>query len=254
VSSLILATEALEKLDLVGQLRGIFVVVFAIGLFCGSVYLLLATNVGTKIGFLVAFAALTGFISMLGMIWSTSQFPLNSLHGPQPAWHVRQVVDNTEEAAAAPVRSIAEDGRTADTAVAGEIKAAVDTALTAEGGEFAQFTATTDYLTTDTKEVGGGSNGPLRKKALYSVVEIREVLKVEALPGQAPPRPRADPDKPPRYVVLVRDLGALRLPQYFTVVAFAVLFVISLVLLHRAERAGQAKVKGTDVEPKPALA
>lgn len=254
MSALILATEELEKLDLMGQLRGVLVVVFAIGLFCGSIYLLLATNIGSKMGFLISFAALTGFISMLGMIWATSQFPLNSLHGPQPAWKVRQIVDSPEQAAAPAVRQVEEQGRRSDIAAAGEIKAAVDTALTEEGGEFAEFNAATDYLATDTREIGGGSNGPFRKKPLYAVVEIRPVLKVEPLPGQAPPVARPDPDQDPRYVVLIRDLGALRLPQYFTVIAFAVLFGISLVLLHQAERARQGREKATEAEPKPALA
>jgi len=53
----ILAAEATKHLDLVGKLRGYFIVVFAVGLFCGSIYLLLATNLGGRLGFLVAFAS-----------------------------------------------------------------------------------------------------------------------------------------------------------------------------------------------------
>lgn len=252
MSALILATEEVAKLDLMGQLRGLFVVIFAVGLFCGSIYLLLATNLGSQLAFLVSFAALTGFISMLAMIWSTSQFPLNSLHGPQPAWHVREVVGDPGEAEEPLVRRIGEEGRVSETAVAGEIKAAVDTALTAPEGEFQEYNATTDYLSTDAREVGGGKSGLFGHKPLWAVVEVRPVVKVEALPGQAPPRPRVDPDKPAQYVVLERDLGALRLPQYVTVVAFGLLFLISLFLLHTLERSKQKA--GQDLEPKPAIA
>ncbi len=44
---------------------GVLVVLSAIGLFCGSAYLLLATNLGGRLGFLVAFASLTGFMVLL---------------------------------------------------------------------------------------------------------------------------------------------------------------------------------------------
>lgn len=247
---LMLAVEEEVSLSLGGQLRGLGVVVFAIILFCGSVYLLLATDVGGKISFLVCFAALTGFISMLAMIWSTSQFPLNSLHGPPPAWKVTEVTEDLAQAQVAKVRDIAEEGSVVDTAEAGEIKAAVDTAITHEGGEFQQFNATTDYLATASYEIGGGGSF-FSHTPHYAVAEIRSVLKVEALPGAAPPLPRADPEKEPLYVALVRDLGALRLPQYVTVVAFGLLFVISLVLLHREERGRQSKQGDGDLEPAP---
>lgn len=248
VFNLLLATEAPADLSLGGQLRGFGVVFFAIIMFCGSVYLLLATNVGNKLGFLLSFSAVTGFISLLAVIWSTSQFPLNSLHGPIPAWKVQEVVDEPAAAGIEAVRDIERSGTESDTAKAGEIKAAVDTAVTAAGGEFQRFNATTEYLAATTREIGGGGS-MFNHTPHYAVAEIHPVLKVEALPGAAPPRPRADPDKAPLYVVLVRDLGALRLPQYVTVVAFGLLFVISLVVLHREERKGQAKPSTGASEP-----
>lgn len=246
---LLLATEESVDLSLGGHLRGLGVVVFSIILFCGSVHLLLATNLGAKLGFLISFAAVTGFISMLAMIWSTSQFPLNSLHGPPPAWKVKAVVDDVAQAPIEAVRNIAQEGEVPQTAKVGEIKAAVDTAVTDEGGEFQTFTLTSDYLADKTYEIGGGGS-LISHKPKYAVLELRPVLKVTPLPGAAPPTPRADPDKAPKYIVLVRDLGALRLPQYVTVISFGLLFAISLVALHRMERAEQrAKVS---LEPSPA--
>ena len=44
---------------------GVLVTLSAIGLFCGSAYLLLATNLGGRLGFLVSFASLTGFMVLL---------------------------------------------------------------------------------------------------------------------------------------------------------------------------------------------
>ena len=44
----------------------------AVGLFCGSVYLLLGTNLGARLGFLVAAAGLTGFLVLLTTLWLTT--------------------------------------------------------------------------------------------------------------------------------------------------------------------------------------
>ena len=61
---------------------GVLVVLSAIGLFCGSAYLLLATNLGARLGFLVAFASLTGFMVLLTTLWWSSG---NSGIGPPTA-------------------------------------------------------------------------------------------------------------------------------------------------------------------------
>jgi hypothetical protein len=250
---LVLAAEEAAHLNLAEALRGLLVVVFAVGLFCGSVYLLLATDVGSRIGFLLSIAALSGFICMLAMIWSTSQFPLNSLHGPAAHWVLKEVVKSSGESKIPEVRDIDERGREVETAAAQEIKAAVDTGLTTEGAPFQSFAKTTDYLVTGTKEIGGGKKGLFKHRPLYAVVEVRPVQKVEVPAGAAPPAPKADPNKPASYVVLERDLGALRLPQYLTVIGAGIIFVISLLLLHSAERGRQVKEE-TQPEPEPVLA
>src|ERR1044071_3816367 len=95
---LILATEASEHLDLIRRIRGYAIVVFAVGLFCGSIYMVLATNLGARNGFLVAFASLCGFLTMLGLIWFTNLTPLNALHGPPPHWVVKEIVVNPSQA------------------------------------------------------------------------------------------------------------------------------------------------------------
>src|SRR5207237_10323022 len=87
----ILAAEATKQLDLIGKLRGYFIVVFAVGLFCGSIYMLLATNLGARLGFLVAFASFSGFLMLLAVIWFTNLTRLNALHGAAPDWVVQDV-------------------------------------------------------------------------------------------------------------------------------------------------------------------
>ena len=49
----------------------------AVGLFCGSAYLLLGTNLGARLGFLVAGACLSGFLVLLTSLWLTTATPLD---------------------------------------------------------------------------------------------------------------------------------------------------------------------------------
>ncbi len=249
----ILATEAAEHLDLMGKLRGYAIVVFAVGLFCGSIYLLLATDVGNRLGFMISFASLTGFLAMLGLIWFTNLTPLNALHGPGPHWKVQEVVDNPDQAKIERVRAIQEQGRPVDTAAQGEIKATVDGALTAEGSEFKLFTNAADYVVLEAEEIGGGNLPFFRHRPHYAVMAVQPAKKVDPLPGAAPPPPAADPTKPVKHVVLVRDLGALRQPPIVMTVAFSILFALSLYVMHNMERAA-LKAKAADLEPAPSPA
>lgn len=50
-------------------LRGALIVIVAFLILPGSVYMLLATNTGAKVGFLLAAAGLTGWMAVLGWIW-----------------------------------------------------------------------------------------------------------------------------------------------------------------------------------------
>lgn len=248
----ILATEAGgESLDLMGELRGYAIVVFAVGLFCGSIYLILATDIGNRMGFMVSFASLCGFLAMLGLIWFTNLTPLNALHGPGPHWKVTEIVDDPTQAKIEAVRSIQQGGRPVDVAAQGEIKATVDAALTAEDGEFKLFQNATDYVVIETEEIGGGNLSFFRHRPHYAVMAVQPAKKLDALPGAAPPLPTPDPSQPVKYVVLVRDLGALRQPPIIMAIAFTILFALSLYVMHNMERA-TLKAKKAELEPAPA--
>ena len=250
----VLATEAGgESLDLIGELRGYAIVVFAVGLFCGSIYLILATDVGNRMGFMVSFASLCGFLAMLGLIWFTNLTPLNALHGPGPHWKVSEIVDDPVGAKIDAVRSIQQNGRPVDAAAQGEIKATVDGALTAEGGEFKLFQSATDYVVIETEEIGGGNLSFFRHRPHYAVMAVQAAKKLEALPGAAPPLPTADPAQPVKHIVLVRDLGALRQPPIIMAFAFSILFALSLYVMHNMERAA-LKAKAAELEPAPSPA
>ena len=53
------------------EIRGILFVTIGVVALCGSVYLLLGTNLGFRLGFLVAMAGLFGWLLILGMVWLT---------------------------------------------------------------------------------------------------------------------------------------------------------------------------------------
>ncbi len=246
----ILATEAGGHLDVVGQLRGYAIVFFSVTLFCGSIYMVLATDVGSRMGFLVSFAALTGFLAMLGLIWFTNLTPLNALHGPPPHWKVLEISDSPAQAKTEDVKQIDQKGVPLEAAAQGEIKATVDAAVTAEGGDFKLFSKTTDYVVVNAEQLGGGSLAFFRHRPLFGVMAIQAAKSVEPLPGAAPPPPAADTTKPVKYVVLERDLGAMRQPPLVMATAFTILFLLTLYVMHNTERAEQ-KARAAELEPTP---
>ena len=65
------------------QLRGILITIIAVLTFCGSAYFILSTNLGARLGFLVAFAALAGWLFIMGAIWWSYG---KGLLGPDASW------------------------------------------------------------------------------------------------------------------------------------------------------------------------
>ena len=175
-------------------------------LFCGSIYLLLGTNLGARLGFLVAFTGLMGFMVVLTILWMTTASPLNTIKGRVPAWEVKQVVSDLEDAqhrgGAHDHRGGREGRRDAESA---NVKASVDEALVSEEPtaaepepapkKFAEFSEVTEYLTGDTYEIGGGNPNPLDLEFTHephvAAVEYCEVLDVEVDPACRRPSPSA---------------------------------------------------------------
>jgi hypothetical protein len=83
----LLAVLAAEKKTLWDPtILGVLTVLSGVVLFCGSVYLLLATNLGARLGFLISVAALTGLLTLLSALWLTTSTPLNSPKGRIASW------------------------------------------------------------------------------------------------------------------------------------------------------------------------
>ena len=69
------------------EIRGLLTVIIAVVALCGSVYLILATNMGARLGLLVALAGLSGWMVMMGVIWMTYGI---GLKGNEPSWKPAQ--------------------------------------------------------------------------------------------------------------------------------------------------------------------
>jgi hypothetical protein len=253
VSLFILAQEhAIEKTLWYPTILGFLVVIAGIGLFCGSIYVLLGTNLGARLGFLVAFTGLMGFMVVLTMLWITTQSPLNTLKGSIPAWEVKEVVDDLPEAETAAARDIEEQGVKVDAVEAANVKAAVDEALVTKvptateeveegANEFARFDEVTNFLATNTYEVGGSDpeflNFEFTHKPEYAVVQFCEVEEVEVEFGRPPPEAECNPSSDNSgFVVLERNLGSLRFPPVVAFFASVLLFGLGLLALHWRER------------------
>ena len=78
------------------ELRGLLIVIIAVVTLCGSVYLILGTNLGARLGFLVTFTGLAGWLALMGIIWMIYGI---GLKGPEPSWEAipgRTVLQDTD--------------------------------------------------------------------------------------------------------------------------------------------------------------
>ncbi len=69
-------------------IRGVLVVMVGVVVLIGSVYLLLATNTGARGGFLIAMAALTGWMFSLGLLWWVYGI---GMIGQSPSWVEKEI-------------------------------------------------------------------------------------------------------------------------------------------------------------------
>jgi hypothetical protein len=258
VSALILAQEQINKTLWYPTILGILVVVAGLVLFCGSIYLLLGTNLGARLGFLIAATGLAGFMVILSLLWVTTSSPLNTLKGRIPEWNVQQYVTSLDKANNPNLRKISNSAKV-DTIEAANVKAAVDDRLvtkpptaieqpTPEDNKFAKFEKVTDYQTVNTYEIGGSDpeflDFQITHKPLFAVVQVCAVKPAVVPFGVPPPKPECDPTSDKNgFMILERDLGQLRLPPILAFIASCVLFGLGLLGLHWRERDEQEAAK-----------
>ena len=95
--------NALLALNWEPQLRGILIIIIAVSVLCGSVYLILGTNLGARLGFLVTFTSLMGFLMILSVLWLTTASPLESPKGRVASW---SVIENVPDITKAQIEAI----------------------------------------------------------------------------------------------------------------------------------------------------
>lgn len=235
------------------QVRGGLYVAIAIAVLCGSGFMILGTNSGARKGFQIAAAGLTGFLVIIGSIWWVYGI---GPKGRPNEWKPQATLTGDAAQAGGVTAGFPAGWKKldqADPAVADALPVA-DERLT-KGGT---FKSASDFLTVGAFEKGGESYGPIGlnfrpldvfHKPHYLMVQVQAVVKQETIPGQAPPRPKADESKPIMSVVMLRDLGAKRFnPAVFTISA-ALLFGLLCYQLHTKDKelwalqeAGQAPV------------
>lgn len=245
-------------LDILGQevphglwnptILGVLTVLAAVGLFCGSVYLLLGTNLGARLGFLVAFAGLTAFLVLLTTLWWTSgNSGIDPPHGNSPAWEVVDVASSPSASKVSAVHNIKQNGTPLPEEQLSNVKPAIDAAIVpatpVAGVEtpkqpFATavpgLASSTDYLIDFTGfqayVQGGGTRNLFWHNPRYAAVELCVAKKDDQGNNVIPPT--CDPLQATHFVILRYNLGSLRQPVVAYWFASITLFGLSLLMLH----------------------
>ncbi len=246
------------------ELRGILITIIAVFTFCGSIYFILSTNLGARLGFLVALAGLTGWLFLMGAIWWSYG---KGLLGPEASWAPisgRTVLTTDALSGDGPLDApVAVEGGADPTATA----AAVADQFVTEGWRqlessvpsFQQAGAAASVMLEESKAMANGEfqvvnvfdkggerspqmlNGRLDFLAFlhsprYAVVEMAPLVKQRDEPGRAPAKPEIDTTRERRYVYMIRDLGAKRKPAGFITIGSLAVFLMLCYLLHIRDR------------------
>lgn len=233
------------------HVRGGLYVLISVVVLCGSGALILGTNLGARLGFQAATAGLFGFFVVIGLTWWV--YGIGPI-GEAPTWVPRFTVQGDLGQVNSDILSGFPRGweelQVDDPDVSDALPIS-DGVLTGGGEGDGVFDSPADYLVVGAAEKGGETVGPfgilnfrpfdLWHHPHYLVIQVKPVVPQEVIPGAAPPRPRADDSATPTAVVMVRDLGSLRLnPAVFTI-ASALIFGLLAYQLHTRDKELMAK-------------
>ena len=255
------------------QIRGAAILIAAILILPGSVYLLLATNLGARIGFLVAIAGLTGWMAVMAIIWMVYGI---GLKGREPSWKAKEVITGDISASTVSALSDFPDGwklLPPESSELADAQAAVDKLIVKPSGppkhgesgpdpltqKFPPiFSSTEEYVRVAGYRTGGdnelfkiGNHKVFfRHSPHWDVVQVRKVLEQPDL-GGSPPRPVADVRQPVISIVMVRDLGSVRFPPFVIALSSGLIFAIVCNVLHRRDKEIWAKRAAGEIEAAP---
>ena len=247
------------------ELRGILITIIALTTFCGSCYFLLSTNLGARLGFLVALAALAGWMFLMGATWWSYG---KGLLGPDASWAPisgRTVLQTT--AAVNDSGALNDPVVITDNADPNTAATAIDQQFVTDGWKKLESSvpsyqqagaaasvfveesgamANGEFQVVNVFDKGGQRSPQLFKgkfdflaffhKPHYAVVEVAPLVKQRDEPGRAPAKPEIDATRSHQYVYMIRDLGAKRKPAGFITVGSLSVFLMLCYLLHTRDR------------------
>ena len=251
------------------QLRGALIIVVAALILPGSVYLLLATNTGAKLGFLLAVAGLSGWLFALNVVWLGYGI---GYKGNQPTCVVKEIItgDLVSHSALAPVVGTPGNPSTAfpntwkylppGNSLLAPAAPVADKALIppAPGAKPSSafpppFKTSQDYVPVSAWSKGGHNylvnlfgykvywrikHHPIYilHQPHYLVVRVQPALPSVTLAGSAATLPAADATQPLTSVVMLRDVGSLRLPPILIGFASLIVFLLTCERLHARDK------------------
>jgi hypothetical protein len=251
------------------ELRGILTVMLGVAVWCGSIYLILGTNLGARLGFIVAFAGLAGWMALMGTVWwiygiglkgeeaSWQQVPGRTVIQEVDLLYRAGVVDEplgvdaatdpviAADAVAAQLDSQGWDRVDESAPEFGQAEASAGVFLEEEGAFAAgEFDVTAVYEINPPKEASYPKLGPngefdqlaFFKKPYYALVEVAPYEPLREEPGRAPTAPQIDETRQRQYVYMIRDLGSLREPAAYITLGSTITFLGLCWLLHRRDR------------------
>ncbi len=258
------------------ELRGIIVTLIGVAVLIGSIYLVLATNLGARLGFLVALCGLSGWMALMGAIWAIYGI---GLQGPLGSWKAvegRTVLQDTVALNQAgllgePVEVPDEMSYTDESALVAEKLVEdegwqqLDTSSPAAGqagasaGEFLEETGAFEageYQVTRVFDIGGDRYPMIGNFDLlafwheprHALVEVAPIEQTRDESGRAAPASQIDESQQRQYVYMIRDLGARRQPAFVLTIGASIIFLTLCWLLHQRD----ARVRANVSQPIPA--
>lgn len=245
------------------ELRGTLIVIISVAVLCGSVYLILGTNMGARLGFLVALSALAGWMFIMGAIWWTYG---KGLLGQDPSWKpmagktiIRDSGKLSEVGILTSPFEPTGDSVADSTAVKAQLQVEGWTRLDSALPSYQQAGSAGGVLLEESKAFAAGGytvvnvydRGGERRPSFwhnridflaffhaphYAVVEVAPLMPQRTEPGRAPARAVIDTSRPHEYVYMVRDLGNKRVPAAIITISSLLIFLILVSLMHTRDR------------------
>ena len=256
-------TLAAFVLDWDVAIRGILVTAVSVAILCGSVYLLLLTDLGSRLGFLVAVTGFFAWMVLMGLVWWIYAI---GLKGDDPHWEVKEIVvteevDDLSAAATDRVHDLRDWQEVPEgDPTRGEAQASAEAALI--GDEIGIFESSQDFQVVDALQVGGKDDSvvdnwlPLAHPTHYAIIQVQKVIPTRAISeeageecpedticypfGDTPPSPEIDETAPVVSVVMTRNLGSKRLPPAVITVSSLAVFGVLVNHLHRRDKLAEA--------------